>query len=71
MSKATASITSNPEHRDPLVEEIRAIKQRVSATVGHDVRVLCNQLEQEQASRKGHLVDRRAARKSSTSAGVR
>ena len=50
-------------HPDPLIDEIRAIKQRVSAAAGHDVRTLCAQLEREQANQRRRMADRRASRK--------
>ena len=41
---------------DPLIEEIRAVKQAVSARAGHDVVRLCRELQEDQGqtgSRRG------------------
>jgi len=59
---------TRPAHPDPLVDEIRAIKQRISAAAGHDVRTLCTQLEKEQASQHRPLADRRAVHKAAAGA---
>jgi DNA-binding ferritin-like protein (Dps family) len=42
---------------DPLLEEIRAIKESISASVGHDVAELCRQLQQDQ-EKSGHPIVR-------------
>jgi len=42
---------------DPLLDEIRAVKQSVSARFGHDVRKLCDHLRAQQ-KRSGRRVIR-------------
>jgi hypothetical protein len=44
---------------DPLLDEIRAIKQSVSERAGHDVAALCRELRQEQKS-SGHRIVRQS-----------
>ena len=39
-------INSTPDSRDPLLEEVRAVKEAVSGRAGHDVARLCKELRQ-------------------------
>ena len=48
--------SSNPS--DPLIDEIRAVKQAVSARAGHDVARLCRELRMEQAQSARRVVHR-------------
>jgi hypothetical protein len=42
---------------DPLLEEIRAIKESISADAGHDVAELCRRLQRNQ-EKSGHPIIR-------------
>jgi hypothetical protein len=46
-------------HDDPMLDEIRRVKQAVSARVGHDVSRLCRELRQEQEQSTAKVVRRR------------
>lgn len=43
---------------DPLLDEVRAVKQAVSARAGHDVAKLCRELRLEQAQSSRRVVHR-------------
>jgi len=55
---------SSPGQSDPLLDEVRAVKQAVSARAGHDVVRLCRELrlEQGQSTRRVVRRGRRVAR---------
>jgi hypothetical protein len=53
----TASNTSNSV-ADPLLEEVRALKEVVSSQFGHDVVKLCEALQREQASSGRRVIPR-------------
>jgi hypothetical protein len=54
------STTNTPKNLpDPLLDEIRAVKESVSAEFGHDVVKLCQQLRRDQASAGKRVVRRR------------
>jgi hypothetical protein len=44
--------------QDPLIAEIRAVKDAVSARYGHDVRRMCQDLRRQQASNAKRVVRR-------------
>ena len=46
---------------DPLLDEIRAVKESVSARFGHDVRQLCEHLRREQEKSPLRVVRRKRA----------
>jgi hypothetical protein len=44
---------------DPLIEEVRATKQAISARYDHDVRRMCDDLRRRQSANANRLVRRR------------
>lgn len=58
--------------RDPLIEEIRRVKDSVSAEVGHDVERLCRDLRREQEAGARRVIRRpRPAERGATGIGER
>jgi len=54
--------------RDPLVAEVRRVRQALFAAAGYDIREFCRRLREEQAA-SGHQVVTRAPRRESSKAG--
>jgi hypothetical protein len=52
---------TSPTRADPLIDEIRAIKESVSARAGHDVRRLAAELRREQQASGRRVVSRKPA----------
>jgi len=50
--------TDRSSSPDPLIDEIRSVKESVSARFGHDIRRLCEHLRQAQ-EKSGHRLVRR------------
>ena len=53
------SPTEREPWHDPIVEEVRHVRETLFAAAGYDIREFCRRLRQKQAS-SGHLVVRRA-----------
>jgi hypothetical protein len=52
---------SSGKSRDPFLDEIRSIKEAVSAEFGHDVLELCRALRKEQHASGRRLIRRKPA----------
>lgn len=58
----------DPVWRDPIVSEVRRIREELFAAAGHDIHEFCRRLREKQ-SRSGHQVVMRASHAKSDTPG--
>jgi hypothetical protein len=59
-----------PRPQDPLIDEIRKIKESISAEFGHDVLRLCRELRREQEAGGRRLIHRPVSTRPGTTEGA-
>ena len=59
---------TDPIWRDPIVAEVRRVRERLFAAAGHDIHEFCRRLRDKQAQ-SGHEVVTRARRAESDTSG--